>query len=306
MFDDERYYARVPIRRKRDTPPESDRTHQRLAVDNRYTGRITATLVAQQRLHVGSGVLVPPEKLGLTDTEAPLVKAFARQGEQRVIPGSSLKGAFRSLFELFTDSCVRVTREYSLRRDGCLYRSKRHRGQLCPACKLFGAMGYMGQVRFDDAFQVSGEAEAHRIPPQYQPRRDPHNRRYYPHALIDPRERTWPLEVIKPGAEFELVGQYTNLTKGELGLLLITLGQGEWQLCPKLGAGKSSGLGGIKVKDLSVKRMDPTQAYQAYDLTDAWESIAVEECLDAAAGRYREADLQRVAADLACEELKRG
>ena len=330
MDERSEYYARVRVRRKRTSDVEPERSWLRLN-PALLTGRLSADLVTLQPLHAGSGALVPPEALGLeVPNPPPLVKAFARRDGQRIIPGSALKGAFRSLVELFTPSCVCKTKERKIRRDPryqeCRYtlerrqrelypaphtastattgedNPERRQGELCPACKMFGGMGYRGQVRFDDAPQQAGGISIlHRIPPQYPPRPDPDHRRYYPHALVDPRERTWPLEVVPPGQRFALTAQFTNLSEGELGLLLIALGQGEWALCPKIGAGKSSGLGAVRIEALVVERWRPEKAYRAFDDTAAWEPVDVQRCIEQAGkqGLYFPEVLERLARDLA-------
>jgi len=174
------------------------------------------------------------------------------------------------LVELFTYSCVNKTtvhwsddsvNDYS----ECLYNAQRRQGDLCPACKIFGAMGYQGQVRFEDAPQTTGDHELYWIPPQYQPSPNRRHRRYYPYDLSDDREQTWPLEVATVESRFATQAQFTNLTHGEVGLLLIALGQSQWVICPRLGAGKSSGLGAVRINNLVVEKWQVQQAYQSFD-----------------------------------------
>lgn len=306
MQGQRRFYENITVEPKEAARVERERAHLRLSSD-RLTGRLSAELEALQPLHVSSGALLPPKTLGLAAPNVPLVKAFARKGDERIIPGSSLKGVLRSLVELFTYSCVCKTRARwggdRHRYGECRYDSKSRHGDLCPACKLFGAMGYQGQVRFDDAPQRAGENQLHLIPPQYQPRLDRNLRRYYPHALIDDRAPTWPLEVATVGARFALSAQFTNLTEGELGLLLIALGQEPWALCPKVGAGKSSGLGAVRIEGLEVERWQTDQAYKAFDSTDAWKPVDVEACIEAATPLIRMDALGALARDLACAAI---
>src|SRR5579884_3442398 len=69
------------------------------------TGSIQGTLVALSPLHVASG------SIELTGGQPSLVKAHFRCGDRPAIPGSSLKGAIRSIVEAISDppSCARVT-----------------------------------------------------------------------------------------------------------------------------------------------------------------------------------------------------
>jgi len=299
MPESPKFYATIAVSSKQAVSVEYERMHLRLTPE-RLTGRLSGNLVALQALHVGSGALSPPELLGLDIPDVSLVKAFARNGEQRIIPGSALKGAFRSLVELFTESCVCKTRirwtgDERARHGECQYR---HRA-LCPACKLFGAMGYQGQVRFEDALQQDGSAILCLVPPQYQPRANRDYRRYYPHALVDSRDPIWPLEAVPVGTRFTLRAQFTNLSEGELGLLLIALGQGEWALCPKVGAGKSSGLGAVRIEELTVERMLADQIYKDYESTAAWTPVDTSECIEAAGSLYLQDVLRTLGRDLA-------
>lgn len=305
MPEKPRYYGQISVCDKRTSGVERERAWLHWTA-NRLTGRLIAALVTLQPLHAGSGALLPPADLGLDAPDIPLVKAFACNGEQRIIPGAALKGAIRSLVELYTFSCVCKTKhgqtKHDDRRRECQYNSRRHQGDLCLACKLFGAMGYQGQVRFDDApQQAGGVSMLHSIPPQYEPRPDRAYRRYYPHGLVDPRDRTWPLEVIPVGQQFTLQAQFTNLTEAELGVLLIALGQGEWALCPKIGAGKSSGLGAVRVEGLTVQCLHPREAYQAYETDATWETVDIGRCIEQAGQQqlYRADVLEHLRRDLA-------
>ena len=158
-------------------------------------------------------------------------------------------------------------------------------------------MGYQGQVRFEDAPQLAGGHVCQAIPPQYGPRADRTKRRYYPYDLQDDREPTWPLEVATVGSRFTGRGQFTNLSQAELGLLLIALGQGEWELCPRLGAGKASGLGGAGVENLVAEAWQTDQAYRSFS-SETWQPVDMAACLAAARPLLRTDVLTRLAEDL--------
>jgi len=300
MDDQTKFYGEVRILPKVSHGIERERGHQRLNPD-RLTGRLAFDVAAWQRLHIGSGELLPPDQVGLA-ADAPLLKAFFRAGESLTLPGSSLKGALRSLVELFTRACVNKTtvRWHGSEREiygECRYNARRRQGDLCLACKLFGAMGYQGQVRFDDAPQVKGGHEIHSIPPQYRPVPDREQRRYYPYGLSDTRERTWPLEVATVGSRFAAQGQFTNLGQDELGVLLIALGAGNWGLCPRIGAAKSSGLGGVRIENLVVEKWQVQQAYRTFD-GEVWKAVNLQACIEAARPLLRSEVLDKLAGDL--------
>lgn len=269
--------------------------HDRLPAD-RLTGQLQAIFVLRQPLHVGSGALEPPAHLGL-EARFPLVKSFFRANQNLRIPGTSLKGVFRSLVEMITDSCAPASGK-----DACRFRDSNSR--LCPACRIFGAMGYQGLVRFEDGKFYKGWKHAiQEIPPQYQPRRHPGWRRYYPHRLIERRPPTWPLEVILPGAQFLLTAGFENLAPGDLGLVLIALGAGEWKLCPKVGAGKNSGLGAIQMQELSVQAIDVRRTYQQFQTI--WKEVPVKSLIEAAQAEIQDEALQSLQQDLGCAALSK-
>jgi len=164
-------------------------------------------------------------------------------------------------------------------------------------------MGYQGQVRFEDAPQTTGDHELYWIPPQYQPSPNRRHRRYYPYDLSDDREQTWPLEVATVESRFATQAQFTNLTHGEVGLLLIALGQSQWVICPRLGAGKSSGLGAVRINNLVVEKWQVQQAYQSFD-SEALQLVDVEACIEAAHPLSRTDVLAKLANDLPCKLAK--
>jgi len=307
MDNEERYYKTTRLVRKKTANVETERGHQVYTAE-RLTGRISGELAARQPLHVSTGLLVSPPEAGV-ESDAPLVKEFQKVGGIFTIPGSSLKGPVRSLVEALTYSCVSKTRRYWQRdeRDEygeCTYRSQRRQGQLCPACKMFGAMGYEGQIFFADAPMVAGETAVHFIPAQHQPKGD-EDRRHYPHALQDDRDPTWPLAVALPGSRFSFNVRFENLTTAELGLLLLVLGQGKPPICLKIGAGKSSGLGAVQFNDLTIQQVDVANLYAAYDSSTAWREVDVAACISAAAKLLRSDDtLGRLQADLGCGQLR--
>lgn len=102
------------------TPLEdpSHATHEREHA-NRSSGRIDVTFTA------GSPVFVPEGRLQHEDQTAPFAFFHCWDGEQQryAIPGSSMKGAIRSLFEALTNSRMGVTDANALER-APLYRRR--------------------------------------------------------------------------------------------------------------------------------------------------------------------------------------
>ena len=306
MFEENRYYRTTRLVRKDTEPVDSSHGHQHLN-DQLWSGRVLGSFRSLQPLHVGTGQYVPPQSVGI-ESDVPLLKSFHQVDGRLIVPGSSLKGPIRSLVEAMTHSCVSKS-SARLDRDNygeCRYNSQRRRGEICIACKLFGAMGYQGQIHFADAPLIEGGSAIHYIPPQYQPKGS-RERRHYPHDLQDRRDPTWPLEVATAGSRFAYHIRYENLSPAELGLLLIALGAGNPPLCLKIGAGKSSGLGAIHFQEVNAQKLILPDLYRSYSSEGAWQDVDAAECVQAAEQErslLRQDALSRLQDDLDCSHFK--
>ena len=278
MQSENRFYDEVHLVPKKTKPVTMVGSHQQYET-TLLTGQIRGVFCCFQPLHVGTGLVVPPAQVGIK-SEAPLVKSFHQIEGRLTVPGSSLKGPIRSFVEMITHACVSKTKS-KLDKETygeCRYNSRWQQGEICVVCRMFGAMGYQGHIMFGDAPMIIGETAVHHIPAQHQAQGGV-ARRHYAHDLQDERHPTWPLEVALPESCFALHIRYDNLSPAELGLLLMALGQGEQAICLKIGAGKSSGLGGIQFDDLQVEQVIPANLYQAYDSQPAWQLVQVDDCL---------------------------
>lgn len=261
------------------------------------TGKITGNLTALSPVHVASG------NIELTGRQPSLVKAHFRQGRRPTIPGSSLKGAVRSIIEAISDppSCLRVTQaryDYlppNVR--GCA-----NKESLCVACRMFGAMGYMGQVCFTDAPLAQGETEIVRIPLLFAPRTRERvyldrgrvkGRKFYSHGQRGQiAHGNVPVEACPVGSRFSLTLHFQNLKAEQLALLLIGLGQGQPRLFPKLGGGKPACCGSVEVKDIAVTTVPAHASALDFEPAPRHEDLAT---LLAATGAVNRDRLQRLA-----------
>lgn len=174
---------------------------------NTLTGKIVIELTAQSSLTVGSGLFENAGDVGLTGHQ--VVRGIVLRDGKPVIPGSSIKGAVRSNYELITQSSMAVfgnrasekydagDRKYSkipkpvLEDAGLTEKGKvqiklddsvnqfnpktvvepADLANLCPASALFGAMGYRGRIHFNDAVVVEMPKRTQPIetPPMNQP-----------------------------------------------------------------------------------------------------------------------------------------
>ena len=208
-------FVALPRRVNKRHPTGHDQYHEK-----HITGQIHGTIEALSPIHIGSGVIDLGE-----DVE--LIKTAVRTNENVVIPGSSLKGAIRSVVEAISESCVckasRNTR-YALSRD---FMECRQRARLCVACRMFGAMGFQSNIAIQDALQIDGQIVTKFVPELYRPRHQRGSRRipgrkFYMHGEIASGET--PVEACEIGSKFRFVAQVDNLTQAEWGLFFTALG----------------------------------------------------------------------------------
>ena len=230
----------VPLPKKRPnkkSPNGHDRYHEKCV-----TGQIQGTIAALSPIHIGSGVI----DLG-RDVE--LIKTAVRTHGNIVIPGSSLKGAIRSVVEAISESCVcKVSRETrrAVPRD---FMECRQKERLCVACRMFGAMGFQSNIAIQDAPHIDGEIVTKSVPELYRPRqrrgmRDVPGRKFYMHGEIA-SGRT-PVEACEKDSKFRFVVQVDNLTQAEWGLFFTALGHHpEYPFKLKIGGIKPACFGSI-------------------------------------------------------------
>lgn len=227
------------------------------------SGTLRARLVARSPVHVASGLLTQSR-----DRRYPLIKAHFRVNGTPVIPGTSLKGCIRSIVEAISPSSVGITRAPRLPSH---LRASDNPEHLDVAQRIFGALGYQGQVRISDAALDSGQTGIQGTPQLFSPRPEalvyvdergqPRGRKFYMHGR--PASGDLPLEVCPVGSTFTFRLDFENLTPGELGLILIAAGLDEPRWYPKLGGGKPACLGTIEVTEPRVEITDPVAQWYA-------------------------------------------
>jgi CRISPR/Cas system CSM-associated protein Csm3 (group 7 of RAMP superfamily) len=235
------------------------------------SGAISGELLALTPVHVASGNIEPTQ-----DARVPLVKAHFRTGGKIAIPGSSLKGVVRSIAEAITPSCVcvqsRAARDKMPRGfEPCEVWDER--ALLCPACRIFGAMGYQGQVRFADAVLTQGDfgttlapslfAPRNYSPLYYNQRGQVRGRKFYFHG--EPARGNVPLEVCTVGSRYAWHLDFTNLHEAELGVLLMAMGVSDASFMLKLGGAKPVCRGSVEVCLKSIEIQDNRQAAMDFD-----------------------------------------
>jgi len=227
------------------------------------SGTLELTLRTLTPVHVGSGYsdfikAGNQEYLAALQAFKPVREADAVR-RRYLIPGSSIKGAVRSLVEAITRSCIRITQSRHRPYIPQGYGGCMSVNDLCIACRLFGAQDYQGHVSFEDAVAPKGSlvllgtpllwtpARGGRgLPPRYLQGNQARGRKFYRHAR--PPTGADPRACIKSGAELPLRIHFLNLSEAELGVLLTALGQHpDYRFPIKLGGGKPVGLGSVQI-----------------------------------------------------------
>jgi CRISPR/Cas system CSM-associated protein Csm3 (group 7 of RAMP superfamily) len=224
-------------------------------VDNGWHGYLDLQLLAHQPIHVAVGVTVLGRDVSI---DRPLVRPMMQKSDGTLfIPGSSLKGCVRSIYEAITASAVgteiiNLTSKHS----------KKVEPMLSPASRVFGALGYQGMIEFTDAIcdtsPIIGD-----IPIMHSPNARPDRKFYRTTAQrTDLREMSQvPIQQAPKGSSFTTRLRFKNLLSEEVGTLLIALGQdSNFAMALKIGAGKAHGMG------LATVNVVQAQIYQTEDL----------------------------------------
>lgn len=194
------------------------------------------------------------------------------------IPGSSLKGVFRSMAiqlarakglnvcsGLASDTCVNWKNpKYGVETDMLSFIQERLRmGEVeeairvfhedaCLLCKIFGAPSFTGHLEFSDAYPIDERGVPLEVPVGVRTgiAIDRRTGAVYGGALYE-------VEFVEPGARFRFLITATNLPNYALGLFAKTLRMLHegWV---RIGGFKTRGFGKVHVEDLSVAFWGPT------------------------------------------------
>jgi hypothetical protein len=244
--------------------------------NNRLHGTLYLTLTVQTGLHISTGVVAMGSDIG--QNRIALIKLMANNAEKKLlIPGSSLKGSIRSVYEAITNSTLAVaTNKYKdkipAERLPCQDKEK-----LCPASRVFGALNWQGLINFTDAQCTEVGFSSGFMPSLYRPRPDECpayfnqykkaiGRKFYYHTIraASPGEsKGVPVQQAAKQLKFTTQLHFKNLTLPELGVLFITFGQDKnYPMALKVGAGKPVGIGTMLVE---VTKLDqPNQLRNRY------------------------------------------
>lgn len=181
---------------------------------------------------------------------------FFKSGDKVAIPGSSLKGAIRSVAEAISNSCVSVVASKKGEKpprshERCKFELEKGIETLCPSCNLFGTTGYCGRVSFSDASPTKYEVEIVKIYDLFKPnnvwpkRKFYQNKQFNPIGNLKPEKNYRFIEAIKKGSAFNTEMTFFNVKKEELSLLLYAMGiKQDYKI--KIGGAKPRCLGTVK------------------------------------------------------------
>jgi hypothetical protein len=241
---------------ERRSPPAHDAWQRDL-----FTGLLA------MRFEVPPGQYVSPAtgRLGLIEGRGgeEVAQRAAACGGVPVLPGSGIKGAVRTVYELLSFSCDPLARgEERCTAQAC-----------CDACSLSGAQGYAGRLSFTDAVPAGPETvrvEVQKVPIPWTPdaSKTPGDFRLYDLAeatFLDPARRSvqkQPRELSREVylGSFETRMTFSNLQPEELGRILLAMGLGtdrRTRFLLRLGGVKYDGKGGVKVVPRSLRLVKP-------------------------------------------------
>lgn len=226
-------YVRGAFVQRMPLAPEAG--HEQFA-GKRYTGRLVYQLETLSPLFVASGRYARGEDVGLD--AMPVVRSHYKVGKLPAVPGSSLKGAVRAVFEAVTPSCMVTDHQQSCKAESG------ENPNLCPACSVFGAMGYLGRVRFGDAVLREGQTKLYHLQALYPPQREDSRRKFYKHGVRENDPTNEPIEAIPENRRLAGHLDFEDLSAEELGALFFALSL-DGSFCLKLGGGKPACLGAV-------------------------------------------------------------
>lgn len=208
-----------------------------------YSGKINLSIRTITPLHIS--------------TEQYFVGAyrkFIRTGDKVIIPGTTLKGAVKSIAEMVSYSCYFTPKyEKNLRLSVNKYHSPFER---CIICSIFGTSGYRSKVRVSDFKMEKGNMDILSMPRLFRPKIDDFYKdedgniighKIYYHGVEDILGKgNMKTECVLKDAVFNGDIIYKDLDEEELSLLAFSLGiTGDIQ--HKIGYGKPAYYGSVEV-----------------------------------------------------------
>jgi CRISPR/Cas system CSM-associated protein Csm3 (group 7 of RAMP superfamily) len=238
--------------------PTGEPIRKRLAghdrfLPNCYNGVLHLQLTVETALHSATGSIVLGSDVGASE---PLVGPLVQRNGQWIVQGTSLKGCIRSVYEAITNSTLGVKTAVPVPGYRQPINASKRNLDLCPASRVFGALGYQGLVEISDAVGDRAPSIV-RVAPLHGPKLGPNyknemgqamGRKFYHHAKRLSEGGTIPIQVAIAQSTLTAQIHFRNLETADLGALLVALGQDpNHPFALKLGAAKPLGLGTVSV-----------------------------------------------------------
>lgn len=271
-------YDFVRVNWSRGVPRRPAQPHNRFSGQSgKFTGTITTS----------SPLFIP---VRLRSGQTRYKPQLTNRDRDPIIPGTSLKGLFRSLVETIGNGCWWFNTSELNRHLPDDFRACHDNRHLCVACRMFGMIKgdalLMGHVGFGDAVckEPVDHPPFHTIilsspkPHHRQRYLDEHGRpagrKFYYHHSTAPQDVGQDLpsgrdrdkvqnQHIRPvgtGSVFKFSGHFDGLARDELDLLLYAMVL-EDEVCHKVGYGKPAGLGSAKVRLDRLELIDYQSRY---------------------------------------------
>ena len=210
--------------------------------------KISGIIETKSRLHIGTGRDVS----SFEEADSPLIRVNFKGFELPYIPGSSLKGIFRSTVEHLLNSVGEEVCETYDNRSSCFMAGKKildaNRSQdynqlinaikgLCLACKMFGGHNYSSHILISESIPIDTASVGFDISPN---------------IAINRRDGTaiqgglFTLEHINPNSRFNFQIQINNLPNYLVGLVFMVIDLLNNGIA-LVGGNKRAGLGNIYI-----------------------------------------------------------
>lgn len=191
---------------------------------------------------------------------------FFRSKDQLTIPGTTLKGAVRSVAEAISASCIsvrswrdnRILKGYSR----CNVKKGAKKIKICPACRIFGTTNYRGHVSFSDALPNGNiEPKIIKVAELWGPRRLNPKRKFYKSGKYIELENQSPeksyryIEVVPKDSIFTFDLFFENAQESDLSLVFHSMGIGQ-DFEIKVGGAKPRCLGNVSFAAKRIMVMD--------------------------------------------------
>lgn len=254
--------------------------HHQLKQD-RLNGSLSLRLNIKSISFIASGVVAMGSDLSSQTRKIPLIKLAVESNNQLVIPGSSLKGTIRSTYEAITRSCLCQTKADKKAIPKNYQPCDKKHQKFCPACQVFGAMGWQGLLSFQDAILTETPEQTITtgfMPSLYSPsqkrsgyykKEKVAGRKFYYHAkevIEKAASQGIHIQNIKQDSIFTTKINFRNLSKAELGTLFTVLGQDQnHPFALKIGGGKPIGMGSLITEIIEIDCPNVRDRYLSYN-----------------------------------------